>query len=579
MRRLVGLALLAILLSPRPAAGAGEDAVARVKEAAGALQRGNIEQAVQLYGQALNDSGVATDRRASIHNDRGVAYQRLNQPRKAIEDFNRAVQLFPEGASAYNNRGTVLLGLGLPGEAVKDFDRALTLAPGFVAAYNNRANARASLGDTDSAISDFSKAIQLSSSNPAPLNGRGRLHLAHNRPHAALRDFSRAVSYDARFGPGYRARAEAKLLLERYDEAAEDLSRAIAFDPSNVELYLLRGHAYLAADNAASALKDFEKALEIDPSSGGAYEAHALANAKSEAYEPALTDLGRAVELDAKSPLAYAYRAWVYKQMGQPELGQRDMERAVKLDPNRAEVLWVRGELLEASGDTEEAITSLKKALALKPMLRDAAAALDRLGATAETEETEIPQLAREPWRVHTRNNRYYAVSSEMPKLKVPLEMMSEGQPRLVDWEVKKPPHKGIGVLRFLAGKVEGRRGPEDVEHAAVIDLQAGSVLAVEPIRQGDRMASWTWEESRLVVASVDGFSEEYPLRVRAKDAPPPGQRRITSSDPSWKGGGGFPSWAPWASWSEPAPGRQHRNGPPPKQPPKPKGLFDFLFK
>ncbi|MFM9850589.1 MAG: tetratricopeptide repeat protein [Hyphomicrobiaceae bacterium] len=566
--------LVGALLLQLPAPAIGEEAgLARAKDAAAALQRGNAEQAIELYSEALKDQTIVSDRRASIHNDRGVTFQRLNLARQALEDFNRAVILFPEGAAAYNNRGNLLLSLGQAKEAFKDFDRALLLAPGYAAAYNNRANAFTRLGDPDAAIKDFSKAIQLSSTNPAPLNGRGRLHLAQNRPHAALRDFNRAVGLDARFGPGYRARAEAKLLLERYNEAAEDLSRAIAYDPSNVELHVLRGHAYLAADNAASALRDFDKATELDPNSASVHEAHGLANAKADAFDLALTDLARAIELDARSPLAYAYRAWVYKQQGQPELGQKDIDRAMRLDANRAEVFWVRGELREAAGENEEAIADLKKAVALKPMLRDASAALERLGVPVDTEDTEIPQLRMQTWRVYVRANRYHAASTEFHRLRVPLEMMSEGQPRLLEWDVKKPPLNGIGVLRFSAGKIDGARGPEDVEHAAVVDLQSGSVIALEPVRQGERMATWTWEDNRLVVASVDGYSEEYPLRLRNRDPAQTGQKRMTSTDGQGKSGRP-PSWAPWGQ--DGFFGDNRGNRPRPSQP---KTIFDLLFK
>lgn len=568
------LCVLLIALGPAPARAAGEEGLARAKEGAAALQRGNAEQAVSLYTEALKDPGITTDRRATLHNDRGVAYQRLNQPRAAIDDFNRAVQLFPEGASAYNNRGNVLLGLALYKEAVKDFDRALILAPGYAAALNNRASALVKLGESDTAIRDFSKAIQLNPTNPAPLNGRGRLHLAYNRPHAALRDFSRAVGLDARFGPGYRARAEAKLLLERYDEAIEDLSRAIAFDPSNLELYLMRGHAYLAADNTASALKDFDKAVELDPRSAAALEAHGFANAKAEAHEDALNDLGKAIEIDPRSVLAYAYRAWVYKQMGQPELGQRDLERAMRLEPGRAEVAWVRGELLESSGEPNEAIAELKKAMGLKPALREAAEALERLGAAAGGDETELPHLALDSWRVYVRANRFHAVSSEFPRLNVPLEMMSEGQPRLLEWDVKKGALKGIGVLRFAAGTMEGRTKSEPVEHAAVLDLQARTVIAVETVKVGDRAANWSWDDNRLVVASVDGYSEEYPLRAKGRDTQP-GQRKVTSADPQAKSGAA-PFWAPWAQPNDRGygDGRGERS-----RGQQPKTLFDLIFK
>lgn len=563
-----------------PAWAAGELGAQRAKEAATALQRNQIDRAVQLLTEALADPGVPNDRRAALYNDRGVAYAKLNQTRQAIDDFNRSVQLFPESSSVYNNRGALLLALGLMQEAVKDFERALLLAPGYAAAYSNRAHALIKLGDSEGAARDFSHAARLAPQSPAPLAGRGRLHLAQNRPHAALRDFSRAIAKDAKFAAGYKARAEAKIALERFDEAVEDLSRAVAFEPQNIEIYVQRGYCYLAARNASGAIKDFQRATELDGKSTAALEGLALAHAKAEAYDDALNHLGRAIELDPRSAQAYAYRAVVYKWLGQPELGEKDIERAMKLEPTRPEVQWAKGELAEAAGNMEEAVAEFKRAAAGRHVLRDAFAALDRLGMPV-ADEANVRELAFERWNVVLRNNRYYAVNPEIPKLSVPLETISEGAPRITAWDLKSSGLRGIGVLQFVAGRVEGKDGAEDVEHAAVIDTQLRSVVAIEPVRQGQRSATLDWEEDRLVVTGLDGFKEEYPLRLqRSKDLAQPqvpaGQpRRVTSTEPGGaKGQSGVPSWAPWAQPSAPP----EQRGRPQRQQ-QPKTLFDMLFK
>ena len=579
MSLLIAGAVTAGTLWVERADAAGETGELRAKEAAVALQRGQAERATQLYTEALADTGLPNSRRSAILNDRGVAFSRINQPRVAIDDFNRAVQLSPESASIYNNRGNVLLAIGLASEAVKDFDRALLLAPGYAAAYSNRANAHGRLGDNEAAIRDFSHAVRLAPQSAAAYTGRGRLHLAQNRPHAALRDFSRAVGHDARFGPGYRARAAAKLAIARYEEAIEDLSRAVAFEPTNLEIYILRGYAYLAARNTGSAIKDFARAAEIDTRSNAAHEGLALANAKAEAFDDALNDIAKALELEPRSAQAYAYRAIIYKLMGQPELGSKDVERAVKLEPGRPEVLWARGELAEVGGQTAEAVADLAKAVAGRPLLRDAAVALDRLGAAAP-DEVEAKELAFDRWRVFVQAGRYYASNADFPKLAVPLEAMSALPPRILEWDTRKVPAKGYGLLRFTAGQIEGKEGPEEVEHAAVVDLAARTVVAVETVRQGKRTATWTWDDTKLVVASVDGFTEDYPLKARAREAaqqpvaaaPQSAQpRRVTSS----QGQGGTPSWAPWAQPN----GGEYRGGGGRQRQQQPKTLFELLFK
>ena len=445
------------------------------------------------------------------------------------------------------------------------------LTPGYAVAYHNRAGAYLRLGQTSEALRDYTKAIELMPAGAAPLSGRGRAFLAEGRPYAAMRDFSRALLADARFSSAYRSRAEAKIEVDRYEEASEDLSRAIAYEPGNAEIYVLRGYAYLAARNATSAIKDFARAIELDPRSVGAYQGRGLAYAKAEAYEEAEADLAKAIELDPRAATAFAYRGFVYKLTAQPELGLKEVEKALKIDPNRPEALWARGEINEALGLIDEAIASFRRALVLKPNLKDAAEGLDRLGAARDdTGDVEVNGAGTDRWRVVVNASRFYAVNPDYPRIRVPLEMMADGQPKLLEWAPQKAPYQGIATLRFYAGSA----GSTEIEQIAIIDTQKASIVGVLPHRAGDRTSKWTWEEGRLSVASIDGVTDEFALRVeKPKEqvpvaAAPSQQRRTVATDQK-----GVPAWAPWAQSGWGGGGQQQR-----RSGAKPKTLFDALF-
>ena len=276
---------------------------------------------------------------------------------------------------------------------------------------------------------------------------------------------------------------------------------------------------------------------------------------RPQAYEDALNDFSRAIELEPRSPTAYAYRAWTYRQQQQPELGLKDAERALKLDANSAEAHWARGEIYESLGRAEQAVADLRKALSLAPQLTDASDALKRLGASARIDEPEVANAGLAPWRVFRHGRQFVATNEEYPRLKVNLEMMGKGEPRILGWEIKEPPFSGIAVLRFSAGVVDGAKGPEVVEHAAIVDLQANSVVSVEVQRQGGKEAQWTWDDGKLIVASADGITDEFQLRQAKPKEPPPPPKRY--ADPWDKG------------WNSPSSSRRR----------KPKSFFDLIFK
>src|SRR5262249_3264188 len=169
--------------------------------------------------------------------------------------------------------------------------------------------------------------------------------------------------------------------------------------------------------------------------------------------------------------------------------GMKDGGGAVKLDDKSAEAYWARGEINEAQGRAELAVADLRKALTLEPRLKEASQALQRLGVNVRPSDTEVADAGFDQWRVFRSGRQYIATNDEFPRLRVTLEMVGRGQPRILEWDVKKPPFQGIAVVRFNAGEVDGPKGTEEEEQAAVRERQPGWVVWGEVQRQGEKWA------------------------------------------------------------------------------------------
>jgi tetratricopeptide (TPR) repeat protein len=61
---------------------------------------------------------------AGAYTNRGDAYNHKGQYDRAIEDYNKAIQLNPNLAVAYNNRGVAYADKGQYGKAISDFQKA-----------------------------------------------------------------------------------------------------------------------------------------------------------------------------------------------------------------------------------------------------------------------------------------------------------------------------------------------------------------------------------------------------------------------------------------------------------------------
>ncbi|MCZ7380032.1 MAG: tetratricopeptide repeat protein [Candidatus Methanoperedens sp.] len=75
---------------------------------------------------------------AEGHFIKGYAYYSARKFDKAIEDYNKAIELNPKLAEAYNNRGVVYIYIKEFDKAIKDYNKAIELDPKYAEAYNNR---------------------------------------------------------------------------------------------------------------------------------------------------------------------------------------------------------------------------------------------------------------------------------------------------------------------------------------------------------------------------------------------------------------------------------------------------------
>ena len=91
----------------------------------------------------------------------GVSSLNRGKTDKAMENFNRAIQLDPQRAGGYLGRGNTYNILGQYEEAVADYNKAISINPDQAEAYANRAIAYSHLKAYEKAIADYEKCLEL----------------------------------------------------------------------------------------------------------------------------------------------------------------------------------------------------------------------------------------------------------------------------------------------------------------------------------------------------------------------------------------------------------------------------------
>ena len=96
---------------------------------------------------------------------RGAAYMRTGKYDRAVQDFDRAIEIDADYARAYHLRGLAREAQGDDQSALADFSRAIELAPEYGAAYHSRATLLTKMGDTDRATEDIKMVTHLTQRN------------------------------------------------------------------------------------------------------------------------------------------------------------------------------------------------------------------------------------------------------------------------------------------------------------------------------------------------------------------------------------------------------------------------------
>jgi len=476
-------------------AAEARNAALKASQGRAALVRGQYQEADSVLTEALQSAALAEATRVFALNNRGLARWRLRHLRTAVGDFNAALKLAPAEPTLYNNRGNVLLELKLYDEAEKDFGQAIALAPAYGAAHHNRGNALFLLGKHAEAIAEFTKAVTLLPQNPAPLNGRGKAQAALQRPAGAIRDFNRAIVLNGRYGEAYGNRAEAMVMLHRYRDALDDYTSALTFGAKTVRIYLGRASVYRRLNKPGLALEDVAEARSLDASLAAA----GIDPGAEDDAEPDAVETAAAAPAPNGDRLCDDGHAAQGNSRNLPKLAD-----ATGAGLKNALLVQAKSEVGVAVAPPDSVKTPARRSSPCDP--EEAAADDD--------EEAHFIGPEVEDWAVEVTPKGYVARHLEHSAIKLTLEMYGSGEPELLHWQRLKGSLRAIGLLHYYAGtSPKGER----LEYVALINVYSGKLIAIEPCRWGDQLASWRWSDTAVVVVDPQGVPSEVKVAERAE--------------------------------------------------------------
>jgi tetratricopeptide (TPR) repeat protein len=249
----------------------------------------------------------------------GDRLMQLNQYEKALDAYERALQLDAKNAEAYVGKGNALGGLNKPVEALTSYESAIRLNPANVIAYINRGNVFRNLGRFIEALASYDLALGLDPKSYIPYLEKGRTLHHLGLFSEALDAYNQALTLAPNSASAYIGRGTVAIKLERYPEALADFNRALQFDSKAQETFFLRGTIYLQLGQYESAYEDFLQTIRLDSKFTLAYLGMGDALRKMRRDEEALGAYDSAIILDPSNAYAYQTKASILYELARDD--------------------------------------------------------------------------------------------------------------------------------------------------------------------------------------------------------------------------------------------------------------------
>ena len=230
--------------------------------------------------------------------NRGTAYAEKGDFDRAIEDFDKVLELNPEDAAAYFNRGTAHSALNQHEKAIENYNKAIELDPNLAMAYNNRGLAYYSLNKHDEAMAEYNKAIELDQNLALAYNNRALGYYSLNKHDEAIAEYNKAIELDPNLAMAYNNRGLAYYSLNKHDEAMADYNKAIELDQNFDIAHANLGNLLYMTEDYDNAEKEYREAINLNKNHDYAHNGLGLALSKRKAYKNAIAEFKKALELN-----------------------------------------------------------------------------------------------------------------------------------------------------------------------------------------------------------------------------------------------------------------------------------------
>lgn len=296
----------------------------------------------------------------------GLAAIKQQQYHKAVDTYEKLLQMRPSTPVYYYNLAVVKAIQGRFTEAEKDATTCIRLAPDMASGYAIRGRCRYELKNYRAALEDLDRSLELNNEKPAPLLDRGITHIALKDCRSAIRDLNRALHLNGDSALAFYNLGIANNQCKSFTDAIGNFNTAERLWPDSHIVQYSRAFSYMYLENYSKAIADFSVSAKHH-----VYEDTSLANIAL--CYMALHDTTRCMEELGKSLLTnprFTYvrliRASIQFELKNDREVITDLQEVLRLNDTCFNAMRMMYSVYRRNGDTEKANALKQKMIVLR---------------------------------------------------------------------------------------------------------------------------------------------------------------------------------------------------------------------
>jgi len=267
---------------------------------------------------------------------RAEAHENLKLYDKAIADYSRLTQMYPDEENLWYLLGRNQYNNGQLQDAMKSLHRATRLNPKYLPAFHTKIQVLLQLNQNDAALKVSDTTLNI--------GGTAMTYFLHGEVCSRLKSWQKAewaygtaTKIDKGFMEAYIALANIAVNTNKAREALEAAESALGIDTNSEEALIVRSRGFALLKNYADAIEDVSDVIRSEPENINALYWRGTYYRDANRLQDAIRDFEQALTLQPDHWQAIAGRADTYAKTGNKTIAWEGYQELLKIAANYPE--------------------------------------------------------------------------------------------------------------------------------------------------------------------------------------------------------------------------------------------------